>query len=98
MIYKFKTVFCSTDGLTYITDSGEGVTDVSHRVVDEGDVREVGGEGVPPGGKRGFPQAVPEDSQSLPLSPKHTHTDKHTSHSAEQRHLFSIDGYLRKTE
>lgn len=65
-----------TDGLTYIADTGEGVTDVPHRVVGEGDVGEVGGEGVPPGGKGGFSQPVPEDSQPLPLSPKHTQTGR----------------------
>lgn len=65
-----------TDGLTYIADTGEGVSDVPHRVVGEGDVGEVGGEGVPPGGKGGFSQPVPEDSQPLPLSPKHTQTGR----------------------
>lgn len=67
-------MFFPTDGLTYIADAGESVTDVPHRMVDEGDVGEVSGEGVPPGGKGGFSQPVPEDSQPLPLSPKHTHT------------------------
>lgn len=56
-------VFFPTDRLlTYITDTGEGVADVPHRVVGEGDVGEVGGEGVPPRGKGGFSRPVPEDS------------------------------------
>lgn len=64
-------VFSPNDGWTYIADTGEGVTDVPHGVVGEGDVGEVGGEGVPPGGKGGFSQPVPEDAKPLPLSPEH---------------------------
>lgn len=45
-------------------------------MVNEGDVGEVGGEGVPSGGKGGFSQPVPEDSQPLPIPPKHTQTGK----------------------
>lgn len=48
--------------LTYVADAGEGVADVPHRVVGEGDVGEVDGEGVPPRAKGGFSRPVPEDS------------------------------------
>lgn len=52
-----------------ITESSKGVADVSHRVVRECDEGEVGGEGVPLGGKGRLPQPVPEDSHPLPFSP-----------------------------
>lgn len=64
----------NTEWPTYITDSGERVTDVPHWVGGEGDVGEVSGEGVPPGGKGWFSQAVPIDSYPVPLSPKYTQT------------------------
>lgn len=67
-------VFSNTDWWTYIAESGKCVANVPHRVVGEGDEGVVGGEGVPPGGKGGFSQPVPEESHPLPLSPKHTET------------------------
>lgn len=43
------------NSFTYVTELGEGVADVPDRVVGEGNVGVVGGEGVPPGGEGGFP-------------------------------------------
>lgn len=53
-----------------VTESSKCVTDVPHRVVGEGVEREVDGEGVPPGGKGGLSQPVPEHSHTLPPSLK----------------------------
>lgn len=63
--------------LTYVAERGEGVADVSDRVVGEGEEGVVGGEGVPPGGEGGFPRPVPEHSHALALSPE-THTKSDT--------------------
>lgn len=39
-------------------------------MIGEGDEGQVGGEGVPPGGKSGLSHPVPEDSYPVPLPPK----------------------------
>lgn len=73
---------------TYIAERSECVTDVSHGVVGEGDEGEVSWEGVPPGGKGGLSQPVPEDSHSLPLSPKHRQRNRNDKAS-----LFVTDAF-----
>lgn len=68
----------SYKALTYIAYSGKRSADALHRVGSEGDVGEVSGERVPPGGERGLSQSVPEDSHALSLSPKHIETKNNT--------------------
>lgn len=68
MFKQYHTV--GTDWYTYVTESEECGTDVSHGVIGEGDEGQVGGEGVPPGGKSGLSHPVPEDSYPVPLPPK----------------------------
>lgn len=51
-----------------ISESSEDIADLSHGVVRECDEGEVGGEGVPPGGKGRLSQPVPEDSHPFSVS------------------------------
>lgn len=44
-------------------------------MVSEGDEREVGGEGIPPGDEGRVSQSVPEDAHPLLFSPKHINTN-----------------------
>lgn len=51
-----------------ITERSKHVADIPHRMMSEGDEREVSGEGIPPGGEGRLSQSVPEDSHPLPFS------------------------------
>lgn len=76
-VKQFYTV--PIDWSTHVAEGIECVADAPHRVVGEGDEGEVSGEGVPPGGKGGLPQPVPEDSQPLPLPPGRIKTHRNTN-------------------
>ena len=71
---------CVTDrSLTYITEGGEVLIDVPHRVVGEGNEGIVCGKGVPPSSKGGLSHPVPEDTQPLSFPPEKNEDDATTT-------------------